>query len=95
VQAWSLVANRDSGSSRIKIMSLLLDPPRAILSPFAAASWFSTGRQARGGDRVEPLNAASNGSGGSRVVPGATIEQRVTHCVYSMTDLRALSASIC
>jgi len=33
--------------------ALLLDPPRAILSPFAAAAWFSTGRQPRGGDRAE------------------------------------------
>jgi hypothetical protein len=33
--------------------ALLLDPPRAILSPLAAAAWFSTGRQPRGGDRAE------------------------------------------
>jgi hypothetical protein len=33
--------------------ALLLDPPRALLSPFAAAAWFSTGRQPRGGDRAE------------------------------------------
>jgi hypothetical protein len=33
--------------------ALLLDPPRAILSPFAEAAWFSTGRQPRGGDRAE------------------------------------------
>jgi hypothetical protein len=33
--------------------ALLLDPPRAILSPFAAVAWFSTGRQPRGGDRAE------------------------------------------
>ncbi|HXW30823.1 MAG TPA: hypothetical protein VEK55_15790, partial [Xanthobacteraceae bacterium] len=33
--------------------ALLLDPPRAILSPFAAAAWVSTGRQLRGGDRAE------------------------------------------
>jgi hypothetical protein len=33
--------------------ALLLDPPRAILSPFAAAAWFSTSRQPRGGDRAE------------------------------------------
>jgi hypothetical protein len=33
--------------------ALLVDPPRAILSPFAAAAWFSTGRQLRGGDRAE------------------------------------------
>jgi hypothetical protein len=33
--------------------ALLLDPPRAILSPFAAAAWVTTGRQPRGGDRAE------------------------------------------